>query len=132
MVCGGSTSRLVSRILKKEETVNLESETDIVPPTGSINGIDLVTEGVITIHHALHLLKNGSKIKELEHARDGASLLAAELLKADKVHSIVGMAVNQAMHKPGFPEYCAAKSQTVRDIAETLMARGKIVTIEYL
>ena len=132
VVCGGSTSGLVSRILKKEETVNLESETDIVPPTGSINGIDLVTEGVITIHHALQLLKNGIKIKELEHARDGASLLAAELLKADKVHSIVGLAVNQAMHKPGFPEYCAAKSQTVRDIAETLIDRGKKVTIEYL
>ncbi|NPV74136.1 MAG: SpoIIE family protein phosphatase [Pelotomaculum sp.] len=132
VVCGGSTSNMVSRILLKELVIDLSSFSEDVPPTGTIEGIDLVTEGAITLYHALEMLKKGVKLRSLAGARDGASLLLAEFLRADKVHFIVGLAVNQAQHYPGFPPACLLKNQTVRDIAEILKSMGKEVTIEYL
>ena len=132
VVCGGTTSNLVSRILNREVSVNLGSESEKIPPTGRIEGIDLVTEGAITIYYALQYLKNGTKLRHLEGIRDGAGQLTAELLKADEIHFIVGLALNQALDYPGFPVSCVLKNQTVRDIAETLMGRGKRVTMEYL
>lgn len=132
VVCGGSTSLMVSRILNREVEVDLDSDCDTVPPSGIIEGIDLVTEGAITIYYALQHLKDGRKLRDLDRARDGASLLAAKLLRADEAHFMVGLAVNQADHYPGFPVSCVMKNQTVRDIAEILSVLGKKVTVEYL
>lgn len=132
VVCGGSTSLMVSRILDREIEVDLYSDSDKVPPTGTIEGIDLVTEGAITLYYALQHLRDGRKLRDLNSFRDGASLFASELLKADEVHFMVGLAINQADYYPGFPVSCIMKNQTVRDIAELLSKSGKKVTVEYL
>lgn len=131
VVCGGSTSLMVSRLLNKEVTVDLDADCDTVPPPGIIEGIDLVTEGAITIYYALQYLREGRKLRELACASDGASRLAAEFLRTDEAHFMVGLAVNQATEYPGFPVSCVIKNQTVRDIAEILTSSGKKVTIEY-
>lgn len=132
VVCGGSTSLMVSRILNREVEVDLDSDCDTVPPTGIIEGIDLVTEGAITLYYTLQHLREGRRLRKLEGASDGASRLAAALLRADEAHFMVGLAINQADHYPGFPVSCVMKNQTVRDIAEILSTSGKKVTIEYL
>lgn len=132
VVCGGTTSHLVGRILNREVLVNLSDETETVPPTGHIHGIDLVTEGTITLYHTLQHLKTGTKRKALERLGNGAGQLAAALLTADEVHLTVGLAVNPALHNPEVPAIFALKHQTVRDIAETLEKMGKKVTVEYL
>lgn len=132
VVCGGSTSLMVSRVLGRHVEVDLDCDSDKVPPSGIIEGIDLVTEGAITLYYALQHLREGRNLKNLDSAGDGASRLAAGLLRADEAHFMVGLAVNQADHYPGFPVSCVMKNQTVRDIAEVLSALGKKVTIEYL
>jgi len=131
VVCGGTTSKIVSRITGKKVEVNLAGSSEEVPPTGFMQGIDLVTEGAITLYCALQLLKKGVKLRDVNQALDGASQLVSEFLQADEVHFIVGLAVNQAMHYPGFPLSCVMKNQTVRDVAEMLLSIGKKVTIEY-
>jgi hypothetical protein len=132
VVCGGTTSLMVSRILNRAVEVDLDSDCDTVPPSGIIEGIDLVTEGAISIYYALQHLRNGCRLRDLDGASDGASRLAAELLRADEAHFMVGLAINQADHYPGFPVSCLMKNQTVRDIAEILSELGKKVTVEYL
>lgn len=129
VVCGGTTSQLVGRVLGKEVHVNMDMFSDIVPPTGEIHGIDLVTEGAVTLYHTLQYLKDDPK--KLEGIRDGASRLAKALLTADEIHFIVGLAINPAIHDPDFPAEFALKNQNVRDIAETLKSIGKKVTIEH-
>ncbi|MDD4239452.1 MAG: SpoIIE family protein phosphatase [Desulfotomaculaceae bacterium] len=131
VVCGGTTSNIVSRITGKKVGVNIDSNTEDVPPTGFIEGIDLVAEGAITLYYALQFLKKGVKLRDVNQAPDGASRLVSEFLQADEVHFIVGLAVNQAIRYPGFPLSCVMKNQTVRDVAETLLGLGKKVTIEY-
>jgi hypothetical protein len=129
VVCGGTTSQVVGRILGKEVHVNMDMFSDVVPPTGEIIGIDLVTEGAVTLYHTLLYLKDDPK--KLEDIRDGAGRLAKALLKADVVHFIVGLAINPAIYDPGFPVVFALKQQNVRDIAETLERMGKKVTLEH-
>lgn len=130
VICGGTTSQLAGRILKREVFVNFEDMTsDVVPPTGQIVGIDLVTEGAVTLYYTLqHLIDDHQK---LDKVRDGSGRLSKALLMADEIHFIVGLAINPVIHNPDFPVAFALKHQIVRDIADTLEHLGKKVTVEH-
>ncbi|OPZ71751.1 MAG: hypothetical protein BWY80_01262 [Firmicutes bacterium ADurb.Bin456] len=130
VICGGTTSQLAGRVLKKEVQVNLaDMVSDTIPPTGRILGIDLVTEGAVTLYHTLQHLKEDHK--KLENIKDGSGRLAKALLMADEVHFIVGLAINPVIHDSDFPVPYALKHQTVRDIADTMERLGKRITVEY-
>ncbi|MFA4884739.1 MAG: hypothetical protein WC601_02985 [Desulfotomaculaceae bacterium] len=109
--------------------MNMDMVSDLVPPTGQIIGIDLVTEGAVTLYYTLQYLKDDPQ--KLEDIRDGASRLTKALLRADEVNFIVGLAINPVVHDPDFPVAFALKHQTVRDIAETLEHMGKKVVVNY-
>lgn len=54
IVCGGTTSTLAAEHLGKPLTVAMPLYLDPeIPPTASIEGVDLATEGVITINRVL-------------------------------------------------------------------------------
>lgn len=130
VICGGTTSQLAGRVLKREVMVNLaDMISDKIPPTGQILGIDLVTEGAVTLYHTLQHLKEDHKV--LEKIKDGSGRLAKALLMADEIHFIVGLAINPVIHDPDFPVPFALKHQTVKDIADTLERLGKKVTMKY-
>ncbi len=57
VVCGGTSANITARVLKKEIITSLNYADPTVPPTASIEGLDLVTEGVLTIGKALGLLR---------------------------------------------------------------------------
>lgn len=130
VICGGTTSQLAGRVLKREVQVNLtDLVSDTIPPTGQILGINLVTEGAVTLYHTLQHLRGDHK--ELENIKDGSGRLAKALLMADEVHFIVGLAINPVIHDSDFPVPFALKHQTVRDIADTMEHLGKRITVEY-
>lgn len=131
VVCGGTTGNLVGRITGREVVVDLNSDDTRVPPMGIIPGIDLVTEGMITLVYALEHLRSRAKIKDLRKSKNGAGRLAAALLEADNIHFIVGLAVNPALQNPEIPAQFALKHQVVRDIMTALEELGKTVTAEY-
>ncbi len=130
VICGGTTSQLAGRVMKREVQVNLmDMVPDKIPPTGQILGIDLVTEGAITLYHTLQHLMGDHK--NLENIKDGSGRLARALLMADEIHFIVGLAINPVVHDPDFPVPFALKHQTVRDIADILDRLGKKITVKY-
>jgi hypothetical protein len=124
VVCGGTTASIVARVLGREIEVDLSTRSDRVPPVGFIAGIDLVTEGTLTVLYALEHLRQDVPLETLQKARDGASRLAATLLRADWVHFIVGLAVNPAA-AGGY------KRQTIERLIDLLRHMGKEVTAEY-
>lgn len=130
-ICGGATSNLVSRVAGRELKVTLNSGDPRVPPMGEIPGIDLVTEGMITLFYALEHINNKQPVKSLRQQADGASQLAAVLLAADEIHFIVGLAINPATNNPGLPAHFALKHKTIRDIIQTMTSLGKKVSVEY-
>jgi len=132
VVCGGTTARIVSRGLQRPLRVDLRTSTERVPPTARMEGIDLVTEGVLTLSAALEQLRGNVTAPQLRFKVDGASSLVRLLLESDEVHFLVGSAINPAHQNPDMPRNLALKAQVVAEIAEQLRKRGKEVEVEVL
>jgi hypothetical protein len=130
IVSGGTTAGIVGRALERDVVVDLSSMTDKIPPTGKLEGVDLVTEGVHTVNQALELLQKVTDIDELVGKRDGANRLAWEFLYSDSINIFLGQAINPAHLNPNLPQEMGFKSRSVQAIAALLKEKGKEVTLE--
>ena len=130
IVSGGTTAGIVGKSLGKDVVVDLSSMTDKIPPTGKLEGVDLVTEGVHTVNHALDILEKVNDIDQLVGQRDGASRLAWEFLYADAIDIYLGQSINPAHLNPNLPQEMGFKSRSVQAIAALLKERGKEVQLE--
>ena len=129
-VCGGTTAKIVARHLGQEVQVDLTTMTPDVPPVGRLDGVDLVSEGILTLTKTVRLLQAGADRKTIRFQADGASNLLRLLLSVDHVHFIVGQAINPAHQNPGLPHHLDIRMAVVRDIMDELRKRGKEVTVE--
>jgi hypothetical protein len=129
-VCGGTTGKIVARQLGQNLEVDLETMTCDVPPIARVKGIDLVTEGILTLTRVNELLHEGIDKKTVRFQTDGASSLIRFLLEADHVHFIIGQAVNPAHQNPELPHQLDIRTKVLREIAEELRGRGKEISIE--
>ena len=93
VVAGGTTANLVSRELKRELKINLKSRTKRVPPASEMEGITLVTEGMMTLNRVAEILEN--KDEEALSGFDGASRFAAILINSDQAVFLVGTRINE-------------------------------------
>ncbi len=136
IVCGGTTAQIVSRITQTpiEMSGELHFNNDL-PPTAFIRGIDLVSEGVLTLGRVKDLLSEVVKdeIKKevlLESkATDGATRMIKLLLQeCSEIHFIVGLADNPAHSQVAYsPLSLSMKRRLIEQIAEYLRFCGKIV-----
>jgi len=134
IVCGGTSSQLVARYLGEELHTSLDFSDKDVPPIAYINGVDLVTEGVITIRKLLSLSEKYVDVKDVSpkhyEKSDGASRLAQMLFEdATEVNFFVGQSVNVA-HQ-GLPIDTTMKLKLVESLSENLKKMGKNVTVKY-
>ena len=133
-VCGGTSSQVVARVMKKELTSSFEFPDRDVPPIGYIDGIDLVCEGVLTLKKALfyaeqYLNPAYPEIKQF-NGKDGASLLADLLLcKSGSVNIFVGRNVNLAHEGLGIDN--KSKLDIVVKLLGILKEKSKKVEIKY-
>ena len=130
-VCGGTTANIVARQLGRPIDVDLQTGTEAVPASGRIEGIDLVTEGTLTLTSALEIIRSEISTEQLKLRVDGASRLAVLLREADEVRMFVGRAMNPAHQNPNLPRTLGIKSQVAQALADELRRRGKEVQIEY-
>jgi hypothetical protein len=137
IICGDTTADIAARLLetkvemepRPEDGSDGEHPWSEVPPTSRIEGIDLVTEGLVTLRKAQERISQADRPRDLPRKRDGATRLARALLAADRTHFIVGMGVNpQQVDETGAPLRRAAVEALMRD----LEAHGKIVSVEYV
>lgn len=134
VVCGGTSSTIVARYLKTELKTSFDFPDKDVPPIGYIDGIDLTTEGVLTLRRLLEMSEKYISISDLTPKtftkKDGASLLADFLFeKATHVNFFVGQSVNVA-HQ-GLPIDTTMKLKLVEHLAENIRKMGKVVELNY-
>jgi hypothetical protein len=130
-VCGGTTANIVARHLGgKSLDVDLTTMRADVPPLARLEGIDLTTEGILTLTKVDELLGSGADKETIKFDTDGASELLRLCLDVDHVHFIVGMSVNPAHQNPDLPGQLGMKLAVVKAIAEKLRKRGREVTVE--
>ncbi|NTV88975.1 MAG: SpoIIE family protein phosphatase [Clostridiales bacterium] len=137
-VCGGTTSQIVAKTLGRELKVDFDYVNPGIPPVAELEGIDLVTEGVLTLKKTLELLNScissESTMRDFLNLnrKDGASRLAKLLLEnSTNIYFIVGRSINPAHQNPEFPLNFGLKLKLVDEIAACLRGIGKHVEIEY-
>jgi hypothetical protein len=138
IICGGSTAQMTARILQEKLEVEWvppwkrtseEPKKKGSPPTAVIKGINLVTEGILTIGQALEIMRSARTIHDLPRDNDAATRLARYFLEADYIHLIVGTAINPNQVADiirGEP----MRMGYIRELVSDLNARNKIVTVE--
>lgn len=137
VVCGGSSANLVSRVLKRKITTDLSYQGDL-PPTAHIDGLDLVTEGVLTIRQANVIVKqcfthpaDPESIRMLD-ADNGAAKLAKLLIEhCTHLYLFIGKAINPAHQNPNLPIDLSIKLRLLEEMAAILRSAGKQVCVRY-
>ena len=136
IVCGGTTSTIASNYLGKPLKPKLEFIDKDIPPIAELEGVDLVTEGVITVSRVLEYAKDYLKDNEsYSHwgvKRDGASLICRMLFEeATDINFFVGRAVNPAHQNPDLPINFNIKMQLVIELSDCLKKMGKRIKVSY-
>ena len=136
VVCGGTTSTLVADYLGKELKPNLDYYDDQIPPTATLEGMELVTEGVITVNRVLEYardyLKDNESYVRWGYKKDGASQLCRMMLEdATDINFFIGRAMNPAHQNPNLPISFSIKMQLIIELAKILKKIGKRVNVTY-
>ena len=136
IVCGGTTSSVAARFLHKPLIPSLSFEASDVPPTAQLEGVDLVTEGVITINkvltYAKDYLRDNESYSQWAFKKDGASLIARLLFEeATDINFYVGRAINPAHQNPDLPITFSIKMNLVKELSECLKKMGKKIKVSY-
>jgi len=126
VICGGTTSQIVEKILGRQVEIDFSSISEISPPIGYMDGVDLVTEGIITLSQVFRYYENQDSTLGV-----GAQKLIDLLDESDVITFLVGRAINPAHQNPLFTHDISLKFRLIHDIAQILEKRGKVVKIEY-
>ena len=136
IICGGTTSSVAARYLHKPLVPSLKFEDPEIPPIAELEGVDLVTEGVITVNkvltYAKDYLKDNESYAQWAFKRDGASLIARMLFEeATDINFFVGRAINPAHQNPNLPINFSIKMNLVEELSECLKKMGKRIKVSY-
>ncbi|MBF8984070.1 SpoIIE family protein phosphatase [Lutibacter sp. B2] len=138
VVCGGTAANIVARELDREIKVSMDLIDPEVPPIAKIEGIDLVTEGVLTLSKALKIIKayvddfDESNIVYDLNAKDGASRLAKMLIEdCTRLNLWIGRAINPAHQNKDFPIDISRKLKIIDELVFVMENLGKNVQKKY-
>ena len=136
IVCGGTTSSIAAKFLGKPLRASLNFERSDVPPTAELEGVDLVTEGVITMNKVIQYAKDylGDNVlyEEWNFQRDGASQISRLLFEeATDINFFVGRAINPAHQNPDLPINFSIKMNLVEELSDSLRKMGKRIKVIY-
>lgn len=136
IICGGTTSSIAAKYLGKPIKTSLRFEVSDVPPIAEIEGVDLVTEGVITVNKVLEYARDALGENKLYEkwgfGHDGASLICRLLFEeATDINFYVGRAVNPAHQNPDLPINFNIKMNLVEELSKCLKQMGKKIKVSY-
>lgn len=137
IICGGTTASIAAKHLRKP----MKPKTDFdpksgVPPIAEIEGVDLVTEGTITMSkvltYAQDYLQANESYEEWNYGHDGASRICQLLFEeATDINFYVGRAINPAHQNPELPISFDIKMRIVDELSQCLTAMGKRIKVSY-
>ena len=136
IICGGTTSSIAAKFLGKPLKATLNFEQSDVPPIAELEGVDLVTEGVITVNkvveYAADYLDENKFYEHWSFKKDGASLICRLLFEeATDINFYVGRAINPAHQNPDLPINFNIKMNLVEELSGSLRKMGKKVKVSY-
>ena len=138
VVAGGTSANIAARVLGREIVTKIDSRNPDVPPMATIEGIDLVTEVVLTLGKSLKLLKkyvrdefDAEFFEELDKD-NGASKLAKLLIEeCTELNLFVGTAVNAAHTESELNFDLSMRQNIVDQLIRTAEEMGRTVNTKY-
>ena len=138
LICGGSSANIVARVLNRSIETSLDYVDPLIPPIATIQGIDLVTEGVLTLSRTVEILQeyldhetDSFYFKKLDE-KNGAAMLAKILLEeCTTLNLFIGTAINPAHQNPGLPSDLSIKLKLIDKLCGLMERVGKRVTKKY-
>ena len=138
LICGGSSANIVARVLNRSIETSLDYVDPLIPPIATIQGIDLVTEGVLTLSRTVEILQeyldhetDSFYFKKLDE-KNGAAMLAKPLLEeCTTLNLFIGTAINPAHQNPGLPSDLSIKLKLIDKLCGLMERLGKRVTKKY-
>lgn len=137
VIAGGTSANIVARVLNRQITTSLNFTDPAIPPTAQIKGMDLVTEGVLTINRALEILRmfnaqEGNIDPRILDADNGAAQLARLLIEdCTDLTMFIGRAINPAHQNPNLPMDLSIKLRLLTELADEMRSMGRRVEIRY-
>ena len=138
IVCGGTSSNIVARYLNKPIKASLDYFDPDIPPTAEIEGMDLVTEGVLTLNRTVQMLSNYNAGKVDEgffgqlYGKDGAARLGKILMEeCNHLNIFVGKAINETYQAAALPFDLSIRQRLVEQLVNECKKMGKTVTVKY-
>lgn len=127
-IAGGTTANLISRELNRPITMDTTISIGKLPACSYMEGVDLVTEGILTLTKTLEYLENGNP--DIDNA---AGKLVKFLLDSDCINFMVGAKLNQAHYDPALPIEIEIRKNIIKKIAKVLQDKYfKKVTVQYM
>jgi hypothetical protein len=118
VICGGTTANIIARELRRKVVMSLDQEDLDTPPVSRMQGVDLITEGTLTLGRVAEILEKGNcKNIASSHA---AAILVGELMESDQIQFIVGTRINEAHQDPNTPIELEMRRNLVARIARVL------------
>lgn len=118
VIAGGTTADIIARELNVKITDSLDFEDPDLPPESHMDGIDLVTEGILTLSKVANILKDYSSDQDLG---DGpADKMVKLFIRSDEIHILVGTKINIAHQDPTLPVELEIRRTVAKRIARLL------------
>jgi hypothetical protein len=101
IICGATTADLISREWKKPITDTNEFTDPELPPISHMEGVEFITEGILTLSKINEVLKKYNQDYKL--GKGAADEVVKRILESDEIHFITGTRVNEANQDPTLP-----------------------------
>ncbi len=120
VICGGTTSNIIARELRRDVAMDLSSHDRDVPVCSYMAGVELVTEGCLTLGRLAEYLEAGGGPPGRTNA---ATRLMELLLDSDIIDFQVGTRVNEAHQDPSLPVELDIRRNVIKRLAGLLEER---------
>lgn len=121
IICGGTTAKIVSRELNKQITFCIEDIHSSFPPKSNMDGFELITEGMITLHSLAKIL--AQKEDKIFKNQSPAHELLEFILESDRIHFLVGTRINEAWQDPSLPLDMGLRKNIVAEIIRLIQQK---------
>jgi hypothetical protein len=131
ILCGGTTADIIARELNRTIVDDFIFEDPELPPESFLKGIDLVTEGILTLQKVNEILKTYNNSVKL--GKGPADKIVRLLMESDEIHFIIGTRINIAHQDPTLPVELEIRRTVVKRIARLLEEKWlKKISFEYI
>ncbi len=118
VLCGGTTASIIARELDRDVEMDLGNIDPEIPPPSQMEGIDLITEGTITLSKVAEILERGQNPDSMRP--NAATALTSILLDSDLIFFVVGTRVNEAHQDPNLPVELDIRRNIIKKLTSLL------------